>query len=101
MRAPDRLSIWLNDTDLRDTALNNFTGMLTSPKLIDPLQMALGMRESLFRYIRRHHGSPRSAGGNRRILPEKTAQTLGRDQTTPRSEAHRVSSWRVDSWSLR
>src|SRR4051794_37375575 len=43
MRAPDRLSIWLNDTDLRDTALKSFTGMLTSPKLIDPLQMALGM----------------------------------------------------------
>jgi hypothetical protein len=45
MRAPDRLSIWLNETDLRETALNNFTGMLTSPKLIDPLQMALGMRK--------------------------------------------------------
>src|SRR3954451_17375766 len=47
MRAPDRLSIWLNDTDLRDTALKSFTGMLTSPKLIDPLQMALGMAESV------------------------------------------------------
>ena len=28
---------------MRLTALYSFTGMLTSPKLIDPLQMALGM----------------------------------------------------------
>jgi hypothetical protein len=28
---------------LRDTALYSFTGMLTRPKLIDPLQMARGM----------------------------------------------------------
>src|SRR3954464_11258950 len=49
MRAPLRLSIWLNDTVLRDTALKSFTGMLTSPKLIDPLQIALGIPKVYFR----------------------------------------------------
>src|SRR5436190_4858719 len=43
MRAPDLVSIWLKLTVLRDTALKSFTGMLTRPKLIDPLQMARGM----------------------------------------------------------
>jgi hypothetical protein len=28
---------------LRETALYSFTGMLTSPKLIEPLQIARGM----------------------------------------------------------
>src|SRR5262245_32412926 len=43
MREPDRLSIWLNETDLRETALKSLTGRFTSPKLMDPLQMARGM----------------------------------------------------------
>src|SRR3954468_7220061 len=46
-REPLRLSIWLNETDLRETALKSFTGMFTSPKLMDPLQMALGMVTSV------------------------------------------------------
>ena len=37
---PVRESIWLNETFFRETALNSLTGMLTKPKLIDPLQMA-------------------------------------------------------------
>src|SRR5262245_5683242 len=36
-------SIWWNCTFLRETAPYSFTGMLTRPKLIDPLQMARGM----------------------------------------------------------
>src|SRR6266508_466445 len=43
MRAPVPSSSWLNRTSLGDTALNSFTGTLTSPKLIAPLQMALGI----------------------------------------------------------
>src|SRR5256885_17223658 len=43
MRAPAPSSSWLNRTSLGDTALNSFTGTLTSPKLMAPLQMALGM----------------------------------------------------------
>src|SRR3954462_6815300 len=43
MRAPVPSSSWLNRTSLGETALNSFTGTLTSPKLIAPLQMALGM----------------------------------------------------------
>src|SRR5437870_2848060 len=82
MRLPVRLSIWLNDTFLRDTALNSLIGMLTSPKLIDPLQMARGMADS---------------------LPALTVELheLRWNYTTPRSLAHRVSSCLVDSWSLR
>src|SRR5512134_3171251 len=43
MRLPVRLSIWLKWTVLRLTAEKSFTGTLTSPKLIEPLQMGLGM----------------------------------------------------------
>src|SRR4051812_37666528 len=43
MRAPVPSSSWLNRTSLGDTALNSFTGTLTSPKLMAPLQMALGI----------------------------------------------------------
>src|ERR1700704_2385977 len=38
MREPVRSSIWLNDTVFFETALVSFTGMLTSPKLMEPLQ---------------------------------------------------------------
>jgi hypothetical protein len=40
------LSLWRSSrklTDLRDTALYSFTGTFKSPKLIDPLQIALAM----------------------------------------------------------
>src|SRR5215213_5234001 len=47
MRALLRESIWLNRTCLRLTALKSWTGMLTRPKLIDPLQMARGMAASM------------------------------------------------------
>ena len=47
MRALVRVSIWLKRTVLRVTALYSFTGMLTRPKLIDPLQMARGMADQL------------------------------------------------------
>src|SRR6266850_1137420 len=43
MRAPVPSSSWLNRTSLGETALNSFTGTLTSPKLMAPLQMALGI----------------------------------------------------------
>src|SRR5581483_10362948 len=43
MRAPVPSSSWLNRTSLGETALNSFTGTLTSPKLMAPLQIALGM----------------------------------------------------------
>src|SRR5215211_916755 len=43
MRLLSRLSSWLNDTLLRLTALYSLTGMLTSPKLIAPLQIGLGI----------------------------------------------------------
>src|SRR4051794_22592919 len=43
MRAPVPSSSWLNRTSFGETALNSFTGTLTSPKLMAPLQMALGM----------------------------------------------------------
>jgi hypothetical protein len=33
----------LKRTSFCDTALNSFTGTFTSPKLTDPLQIALGM----------------------------------------------------------
>src|SRR5437868_11363977 len=36
-------SSWFTLKSLGDTALNSFTGTLTSPKLIAPLQMALGI----------------------------------------------------------
>src|SRR4051812_28214305 len=94
MRAPVRLSIWLNETDLRETALNSLTGMLTSPKLIDPLHIAVGMSVVLpFRsFLEQWHPPP-----HRQPLPF----WRGEGQTTPRSLAQRVSSWRVDSCSLR
>ena len=47
MRDPVRESSWLKLTVLRDTAAYSLIGMLTSPKLIDPLQMALGIRGSI------------------------------------------------------
>src|SRR5688572_14407915 len=47
MRAPVRLSSWLKLTFLRDTAAYSLIGMLTSPKLMAPLQMALGIRGSI------------------------------------------------------
>ena len=47
MRAPVRLSSWLKLTFLRDTAAYSLIGMLTSPKLMAPLQMALGIRWSI------------------------------------------------------
>src|SRR6266576_1040449 len=43
MRAPVPSSSWLKRTSLGETALNSFTGTLTSPKLMAPLQIALGM----------------------------------------------------------
>src|SRR5205085_10416556 len=43
MRAPVPSSSWLKRTSLGDTALNSFTGTLTSPKLMAPLQIALGI----------------------------------------------------------
>src|SRR5918992_5626943 len=43
MRAPVPSSSWLNRTSLGETALNSFTGTLTSPKLMAPLQIALGI----------------------------------------------------------
>src|SRR5688572_9591821 len=45
-RAPVRESSWLKCTVLRDTAAYSLIGMLTSPKLIEPLQMARGMGKS-------------------------------------------------------
>src|SRR5918999_4510119 len=47
MRWPDSASSWWKRTVLRETALYSFTGMLTSPKLIAPLQIALGMPSNL------------------------------------------------------
>src|SRR5687768_16713110 len=47
MRAPVRLSSWLKLTVLRDTAAYSLIGMLTRPKLMAPLQMALGIRGSI------------------------------------------------------
>ena len=47
MRAPVRESSWLKLTLLRDTAAYSLIGMLTSPKLMAPLQMALGIRASI------------------------------------------------------
>src|SRR5687767_3310232 len=47
MRAPVRLSSWLKLTFFRDTAAYSLIGMLTSPKLMLPLQMALGIRGSI------------------------------------------------------
>ena len=47
MRALVRTSSWLKCTVLRETALNSFTGMLTSPKLIDPVQIDWGMARLL------------------------------------------------------
>src|SRR5215207_7316382 len=47
MREPVRESSWLKLTFLRDTAAYSLIGMLTRPKLIDPLQMALGIRASI------------------------------------------------------
>ena len=43
MRLIVRSSSWLNDTLFLLTALNSLTGMLTSPKLIVPLQIGRGM----------------------------------------------------------
>src|SRR6187551_2625394 len=42
-RAPLRRSSWLNRTFFSEIAEYSFTGMLTRPKLIDPLQMARGI----------------------------------------------------------
>ena len=47
IREPVRVSIWLKDTFLRDTAVNSLMGMLTSPKLMAPLHMARGMPGSI------------------------------------------------------
>src|SRR5690349_45672 len=52
MRAPVPSSSWLNRTSLGETALNSFTGTLTSPKLMAPLQIALGM--GLASHLSRH-----------------------------------------------
>ena len=43
MRAPVSASIWLNRTVLRLMALCSRTGMVTRPKPMDPLQIALAM----------------------------------------------------------
>src|SRR5215475_12683635 len=47
MRAPVPSSSWLKLTSLLLVALTNRTGTCTSPKLIDPVQMALGIGCSL------------------------------------------------------
>src|SRR5688572_21429874 len=47
MRDPVRESSWLKETFLRDTAAYSLIGMLTRPKLMAPLQMALGIRGSI------------------------------------------------------
>src|SRR5436305_11848548 len=52
MRAPVPSSSWLNRTSLGETALNSFTGTLTSPKLMAPLQIALGI--GLVSHLSRH-----------------------------------------------
>src|SRR2546423_8663214 len=52
MRAPVPSSSWLNRTSLGETALNSFTGTLTSPKLMAPLQIALGI--GLASHLSRH-----------------------------------------------
>ena len=42
-RDPVRVSIWLKRIVRCEMAGNSFTGMETSPKLMDPDQMAFGM----------------------------------------------------------
>src|SRR5438046_1770136 len=59
-REPVRESIWLNDTFLRDTALNSLMGMLTSPKLIEPLHTARAMTAPVVVYA----GSVFTSAGN-------------------------------------
>src|SRR5687768_11790815 len=77
MRAPVRLSSWLKLTFLRDTAAYSLIGMLTSPKLMAPLQMALGIRGSI----------PVSEEDAKRT-PGQTASTPGshRPRGRPRSD---------------
>src|ERR1051325_5113691 len=43
MRTPSLSWSWWKRTDLRDTALYSFTGTFTSPKLMAPLQIDLGI----------------------------------------------------------
>src|ERR671935_1544458 len=44
MRAPVPSSSWLNRTSFERTADTSFTGTVTRPKLMFPLQMVLGTR---------------------------------------------------------
>jgi hypothetical protein len=79
MRLPVRLSIWLKWTVFRLTAEKSFTGTVTRPKLIEPLQMGLGMNG---------------------VFPRTAAVKSGL-YSKPRSVAQRASWWRVDNWSFR
>src|SRR3954469_22959120 len=69
MRDLVEASSWLKCTVLRDTALYNFTGMFTRPKLIDPLQMARGMGPPPSRTDSSRVPPDHRAGGNRRRAP--------------------------------
>jgi hypothetical protein len=43
IRPPSEACNWWNRMSLGEVAVTSFTGTLTSPKLIEPLQMALGI----------------------------------------------------------
>ena len=47
MREPVSSSSWLNETSRDFVAGVSFTGTVTSPKLIDPVQMVVGTTEIL------------------------------------------------------
>ena len=49
MRAPSASCSWLKRTSFGDTAVVSFTGTLTSPKLIEPLQIERGASASASR----------------------------------------------------
>src|SRR3954471_19466950 len=78
MRAPVFFSSWLKCTLWSRTAENAFTGTLTSPKLIDPLQIALAMGESYPAAA----GPMRPAGGTGRRGPcgHRFPASSGRDR---------------------
>src|SRR6266566_4838596 len=77
MRTPSAAWSWLKRTSFLRTLVNSFTGTFTSPKLIDPLQIALATSSPRspaqlprFSQIRRAYPSRRSLRSARRQLIE-------------------------------
>src|SRR5581483_1706707 len=86
MRAPVPSSSWLNRTSFGETALNSFTGTLTSPKLIAPLQIArgMGLASHLSRDVPRVLLVPLALVG--RVAEDPHARPLGEAGADPAGE---------------